>query len=219
MRRIFFVLIFGIGGFALLVSLGVWQVQRLNWKLALIADREARLMAPEIALPLTPDEQAQEYRAVTVTGTPVGDEAWVIWASDGYRVITAFETDEGRKIMVDMGVLPLERQTEAPAKVHQTIIGNMIWPDDGTHGTSVLPNGHPVWLGRDVAPMAEALGTEPLMVVLAESSALDPRLTPAPVDRVTLRNNHLEYAITWFLLAFVWAIMSIFYLRTAGKKD
>jgi surfeit locus 1 family protein len=61
------------------------------------------------------------------------------------------------------------------------------------------------WFARDVDRMAEALGTEPYLVV-AESNPGE-RPVPAPVT-VNLRNDHLEYAITWFALAAGWAAMT-----------
>jgi surfeit locus 1 family protein len=68
--------------------------------------------------------------------------------------------------------------------------------------------------------MAQALQTEPLMVVLAAASDYDPRLQPLPVDTRNIKNDHLEYAITWFLLAVVWLSMTVFYMvRATRRKD
>jgi surfeit locus 1 family protein len=54
--------------------------------------------------------------------------------------------------------------------------------------------------------MAEALGTEPLMIVVEASD--DPAAPmPLPVG-VNIRNDHLGYAVTWFGLAGVWAVMT-----------
>ena len=66
--------------------------------------------------------------------------------------------------------------------------------------------------------MAEALGTMPVLVVL--SSQTDQALTPLPVDTSGIPNDHREYAITWFLLAVVWAAMSLYLIwRVARRKD
>ena len=68
--------------------------------------------------------------------------------------------------------------------------------------------------------MAEVLGTEPLMVVATHTQPQDPRLTPLPVGTANIKNDHLEYAITWFLLAVVWAIMTLFLIiRTTRQKE
>jgi surfeit locus 1 family protein len=40
-----------------------------------------------------------------------------------------------------------------------------------------------------------------------------------PVNKSGIRNNHMEYAITWFMLAAVWAAMSAFFFYRTSKKD
>ena len=55
MRRFIGPLVIGIAGAAVLVALGVWQVQRLAWKEALLADIEARIASEPVALPADPD--------------------------------------------------------------------------------------------------------------------------------------------------------------------
>jgi surfeit locus 1 family protein len=58
------------------------------------------------------------------------------------------------------------------------------------------------------------------MVVTTRTTPADPRLTPLPVNTATIKNDHFEYAVTWFLLAFVWAIMTLFLiLRTMRPMD
>ena len=58
----------GIGGVAILVSLGMWQVQRLAWKEGILAEIEARIAADPVALPASVDPVADEYLPVEVTG-------------------------------------------------------------------------------------------------------------------------------------------------------
>jgi surfeit locus 1 family protein len=58
------------------------------------------------------------------------------------------------------------------------------------------------------------------MVVTTATTPADPRLTPLPVNTVDIKNDHFEYAVTWFLLAFVWAVMTLFLIiRTTRPKD
>ena len=54
---------------ALLLALGTWQMQRLHWKEALIAEREAQLTAsPELLPARAEDWQAWEFRRVRAAG-------------------------------------------------------------------------------------------------------------------------------------------------------
>ena len=69
MGRILFLIGIGLGGAAVLISLGVWQVQRLAWKQAVLADITARISADSVALPVDPDPVADKYLPVAVTST------------------------------------------------------------------------------------------------------------------------------------------------------
>ena len=208
----------------MLVSLGIWQVQRLAWKEGVLADIDARMTGAAVALPAAPEEDADEYRAVTFAGQATGDELHVLVsgtsAGTGYLVISAFETTEGRRILLDQGVLPLEDKDVAPELAMTDVLGNLIWPDDVNSSTPDPDLEREIWFGRDVLAMSEALQTEPVMVVARDMSAPDPRTTLVPVDTSGIRNNHLEYAVTWFGLAAVWAAMSLFLIfRTLRQKD
>lgn len=224
MRRYFFPVLMGIVGTGVLLSLGFWQVQRLDWKRGILHEIETQIAAPAIALPESPTEAELEYRAVTFHGTPTGRELHVLSsgtsAGTGYRVISAVTTDEGPTIMVDLGVMPLEAKSAAPDLTPAEILGNLLWPDDQTSSTPAPDLAKGIWFARDVAPMAEALGAEPILVVLRQASHYDPRVTPVPVDTSGIKNDHREYAITWILLAAVWTAMSLWLIfRIARRKE
>ncbi|MEO0748023.1 MAG: SURF1 family cytochrome oxidase biogenesis protein, partial [Pseudomonadota bacterium] len=53
MTRTILFLVFGLTGIAVLVSLGMWQVQRLAWKEGVLAQIDARIAALPVALPQT----------------------------------------------------------------------------------------------------------------------------------------------------------------------
>jgi len=224
MHRLIFPLILGLAGVAVLIGLGVWQVQRLDWKQTLLSQIEARIAADPVPLPAAPTEVDDEYLAVSLSGRPTGAELHVLSsgtaAGTGYRVVSAFETDAGRRILLDQGILALERKTEPPALEAMQVLGNIVWPDDKTGSTPPPDLAANIWFAREVGAMAATLDTEPLLVVMRAASQYDPRLTPVPVDTSGIRNDHREYAITWFLLALVWGTMSLFLIaRTWRRKD
>jgi surfeit locus 1 family protein len=95
-----------------------------------------------------------------------------------------------------------------------------LWPDDQNNNTPDPDLAANIWFARNIDTMAAALGTAPLMVVTTASTPADPRLTALPVTTSNIKNDHFEYAVTWFLLAFVWAAMTIFLIiRTTRPKD
>ncbi len=64
--------------------------------------------------------------------------------------------------------------------------------------------------------MAEALGTLPVMLVTASS---DDAAAPMPLPvTVNIPNDHLQYAITWFGLALVWALMTGYLLWRIKRR-
>lgn len=224
LRKLLFPLIVGLGGIAVLLWLGFWQVERLAWKKDVLADISARMAAAPVPLSLDLTEAADEYRAVTLSGTTTGQELHVLVsgtaAGTGFRVISALVMDDGTRVMVDQGLLPIEAKDAAPLIAPVQITGTVIWPDDQNSSTPDPDIAENFWFARNVTTMAAALDTAPIMVVARSVAPADPRLTALPVDTANIKNDHLEYAITWFLLAAVWAIMSGFFaFRTLRPKD
>ncbi|NDI04538.1 MAG: SURF1 family protein, partial [Rhodobacteraceae bacterium] len=68
MRRTIFILIIGLAGIAVLLSLGTWQVQRLAWKEGILAEIDAKISGTPTTLPLSPSEEAHKYLPVEVSG-------------------------------------------------------------------------------------------------------------------------------------------------------
>lgn len=221
MRRLIFPVLLGLVGCAILVALGTWQLRRLEWKEAILADIEARIAAAPVALPESADPQADRYLPVIVTGVLGGEELHVLTSGEGagYRVISALTTGD-RRVMVDLGFVALEQKDAARMAEAVTVTGNLHWPAEVDGWTPAPDRGANIWFARDVGPMAEALGTEPLLVIAREVSGTDLGVTPLPVTTAGIKNDHREYAITWFLLALVWAAMSGYLVfRTMRRKD
>ncbi|MEL6838012.1 MAG: SURF1 family protein [Pseudomonadota bacterium] len=223
LRKILFPLLLGFAGCGILISLGLWQVERLAWKEGILAEIDGRLAADPKPLSFDVTEENDEYTRVTLTGIPTGDELHVLVsgtsAGTGYRVISKVQTSLGA-ILVDQGLLPLETKDAPPLVAPMQITGTLLWPDDQNDSTPEPDLAENIWFARNTTTMAAALDTEPLMVVATSTDPADPRITPLPVDTADIKNDHFEYAVTWFLLALVWAIMTLFLIRrTTRAKD
>lgn len=222
LRQILFPILLGLAGCAVLISLGIWQLQRLDWKTGILSDIDARIAATPVALPANPDPDVDRYLPVVVTGTIRDIPLYVLVSAEdfgaGYRLITGFDTD-GRRILVDLGYVPLETLSTDPVTETITVLGNVHWPDEVDSWTPE-PDPSGIWFARDVPAMAAALGTEEIMVIARSVSETSLPLTPLPVTSDGIPNDHLNYAITWFSLALVWAIMTLFLIfRTTRQKD
>jgi surfeit locus 1 family protein len=216
MRRAIVPLVIGVVGAAVLISLGVWQVQRLQWKESVLAEIEARIVADPVAVPAEPDPERDRYLPVQATGT-LSEEAVHVLVSTrsegaGFRIISRLETEEGRVLMVDRGFVPDEDKAAARPAVEATITGNLHWPEEIDGFTPEPDLNANIWFARDVPTLAEALNAEPVLIVARTTSETDPAVTPLPVDTAGIPNDHLEYAVTWFGLATVWIGMTGFLL-------
>jgi surfeit locus 1 family protein len=205
--------------FAALVftGLGIWQVQRLFWKLDLIARVEARVKAPAVAPPPRPEwtsinADGFEYRHVTATGTfDHAGEALVQAVTErgpGFWVMTPLKLSDGTAILINRGFVPPEKRDpstriagEIPGTVTVTGLLRISEPDGGFLRSNDSASGR--WYSRDVTAIAAAGGVNDAAPYFIDADA-----TPNPgglpnggLTVVQFRNSHLVYAITWFALA------------------
>lgn len=220
MRRSLFFFSIGLGGAAILVSLGIWQVQRLDWKLGVIADIDARIEATPIPLPDVLDPVNDAYLPVEVRGVLDPTYLRVLVSQKeigaGYRIISAFDMG-GRRVLLDRGFTPVDQPNVPSHEGSVTVRGNLQWPQE-TDGFTPAPDiAKNIWFAREIDDMAEALKTEPVLVVAKKTSFNDAPISPLPVDTTAIPNDHLSYAITWFSLAAIWLAMTFAFTMRARR--
>ncbi|MHA3977965.1 SURF1 family protein [Halovulum sp. GXIMD14794] len=209
-RRLLVPLLFGLGGAAVLIALCVWQVQRLQWKEGMLAEIDARMAEAAGPLPEAPSPGEDRYAPVTVDGT-FGEGALHVLTSQrqggpGYLVVQAFETGDGRRILVDRGYVTETDKAAVFDAGPVSVSGLLVWPRETDMFTPEPNLERNIWFARDVDLMSEALGTEPVLIVASQPTG-DPSPRPVPVG-VDIPNNHLSYAVTWGLLAALWLAMT-----------
>lgn len=218
-------------GLAALVALGLWQLDRLRWKDALIAQVEQRVSAPpapfDEAVARAEAGEAMEYAPVTLAGVYAHDlEAHMfgtLGGAPGVYVFTPLDAHDpasgGRRfVYVNRGFVPqalrdpAARADGAPAgevtvtgllRVAETPppIARLFRPDDQA--------GDNLWFTRDPARLAAHHGIEAPRWYIDSSGAENPGAWPkGGTTRVVFPNNHLDYALTWFGLAVV--LMTIY---------
>ncbi len=198
-------------------ALGSWQVQRLFWKLDLIARVDARVHAEAIAPPTDAEwretEPADaEYRHVTLAGTFDHSREALVQAvterGPGFWVVTPLLSADGRTVLVNRGFVPPDRRdpasrTEGQVQGAVTITGLLrLTEPDG----AFLRSNNPAagnWYSRDVQAIGETGGLANLAPYFIDADAT---ANPGgyPVGGLTViqfRNSHLVYALTWFALA------------------
>lgn len=245
-RRLGFVL-FTLAMVAVLIGLGVWQLQRRAEKHALIAALDERLAAAPVALPppsawrgLTPAKD--EFRRVTFTATydPLPD-AMVYGSGSGVRddisgpgawAFLPARLASGEIVAVNAGFVQNTMQDRARQDraargllTGQSVMltGYIRFPESPGLFTPSENTAKRLWFVRDVPAMARVLGwgeggtrVAPFYVDLETPAPPSGIPKPGPL-RVRLKDDHLQYAATWFGLAAVVTIAFGFWLRAQRR--
>ena len=214
-------------------GLGVWQVQRLTWKEGLIADRTARLALPTLdALPAKFDPERHMFRKVRFSGAYVHDKEMYRPARSrregalGLQIFTPFRLDTGGVLLVNRGWVPSVRRNpetrrDGLVRGRVTLVGVMRTPARAGYFVPESDVGRNQWFRVDLAKMAQYAGIKnvrPYYVDLVQDAPGGwPR---GSQTRVTARNAHLQYAITWFSMSLIGLVIYILWhrrYRPAGK--
>lgn len=218
------------------VALGVWQLERRVWKLDLIQRVESRIHAPPTAAPgpaMWPSVTAarDEYRHVEVSGRylPGADTRVqaVTELGPGYWLLTPLQRLDGSIVLINRGFVPPD-WTPAPALASAATPGirvtgllRLTEPGGGFLRRNAPAEGR--WYSRDVQAIAAAQGLDRVAPYFIDADAgvvgvgRDTAGTreDGPVGGLTVvrfRNQHLQYALTWFALALmvvagVWRVL------------
>lgn len=202
--------------FAGFMGLGIWQVQRLAWKTALIQRVDTRIHASPIDAP-APDvvitRDNHEYLRVKASGRFRHDlETPVKAVSDlgpGWWIMTPLETDRGFTVLVNRGFVPSEMKTPdtRPPAPEQANVTGLLRLDEGHSG--FMRDNDPAannWYAREVKAILDARGVTGKTSSYFIDAQPDVNSAPDAFPRagltvVRFANSHLVYALTWFGLA------------------
>lgn len=207
--------------FAVLVSLGTWQLQRLAWKEGLIATIEQRIASPPAPIAeietLYGATQDVDYQPVSASGSFVNEAERHFFATfdgaSGFYIYTPLRLDDGRYVFVNRGFVPYDRKEpqsrpESWPRGPLTVTGLARNPLAGKPSV-LVPENDPVknvFYWKDLGVMASTAGLPADATVLPFFIDADNRPNPGglPVGGVTMTeqtNNHLQYMLTWYGLA------------------
>jgi surfeit locus 1 family protein len=198
-------------------ALGVWQLQRLAWKLDLIARVDARVLAPPVPPPGPRawgrvNARDDAYRRVRVAGIFQNDRETLVQAvtdlGPGYWVMTPLRSASGAEILINRGFVPPERAAPATRSAglpagQVTVTGLLRISEP--HGGFLRANQPSLgrWYSRDVAAIARARGLRDAAPYFIDADAT-PNAGGWPCGGLTVirfHNSHLAYALVWFALA------------------
>jgi surfeit locus 1 family protein len=221
---------------AVLLGLGFWQLKRLQWKEGLIAQIEARSTASPITLEeaeaLAREGRDPSYYRVKVDGRfHHAKELYLYAVSDGrvgWHVITPLETADGEMVLIDRGFVPdalRDPSTRATGQIENVVAvtGIVRAPDKQALFT---PDNEPKanrWFWRDLSAMTRSMFPHGIIEVApffleADKSPVPGGWPEGGQTRLDIPSNHLQYAITWFLLAAALLVIYGLYLRGLRRR-
>jgi surfeit locus 1 family protein len=210
------------------LALGAWQIERLFWKQDLIAQRQAAVAAAPAPLPKSLAEaRGMEFRHVSDEGVFLNDKEIFLGATSegggqGYQILTPLLEPGGRVVFVNRGYIPSELKDPAKRAIGQIagtvrVEGLLRLPPAGRPNW-FLPDNRPdlnYWFWIDLPAMAAAAHVLPNDVA---PFYIDADATPNPggwpqggVTPLSLPNDHLQYALTWFSLAAALVVIYVVY--------
>lgn len=223
--------------FAGFTALGIWQIERRAWKLALIERVEDRVHAAPVAAP-GPGEWAgltrenAEYRRVTAAGRFLDGRETLVRAvtefGEGFWLMEPLQTDRGFVVLVNRGFVPQGWRSGDGSVANA--------PEDTMSVTGLIRMSEPRgaflrsnapaenrWYSRDVEAISHArhlTGVAPYFIDAeadAKGAADTPESSRPPIAGLTVvhfRNSHLQYVFTWFALALMAAWLGVRVART-----
>jgi len=213
-----------------LIALGTWQVERKAWKETLVVRLTQRLNAAPVELP-PPDawsrltQENSEFLRVKLrinfrnesdalvytSGSALRDDV----KSPGYFVFTPVRlADNGQQIVINRGYVA---DPSYPGRAgSEEIVGYVRWPEAPSWFVSNHDSSNATfWYVRDQRLMAEVKRWGPVAPFYIDQEApLPPGGLPRPGPLTAqLRNDHLQYALTWYGLAAVLAVIFTIWAR------
>jgi surfeit locus 1 family protein len=234
--------VFAVVGVTILIGLGIWQLDRKTWKENLIHTLDTQLAGAPQDLPprdswsqLTPARN--EYTRVKFPAEFLPDQEALVYTAGsafrpdvhgpGYWVFAPARLAGGSIVVIDRGFVPADRMNRAgraatapPGSID--IVGVMRWPE---HRGLFTPADEPqnnVWYLRDSTAIAAAKKWPTAApFYIEQESPVPPGGLPLPGKLVvSLPDNHLQYALTWFGLALALAGVYVVWLggRISGRE-
>lgn len=223
-----------------LVGLGTWQLQRLGIKAELLRTIDARLSTETVQLPeesrWSDADRDFDYLKVTVSGTFRHDyEAYLFGVIDknnrgenipGYFVLTPLQLENGATLIVNRGFVPQDKKDPATRSAGQpqglvTVSGLLRLPEHEGVFTPAADQTKRVLYARDPALIAQWFDLKRVapFSLDADKTPNEGGLPSGGHTIVSVPNNHLQYAITWYSLALITIAMFVIFAVKRRRGD
>ena len=202
----------------LFLSLGTWQLYRLQWKQDLISQIDQGLKSTPIKYS---NKIKNDYQRVVLNGKYNYENQIYLYSLNakgqpGFDVITPFKTIEGDNVLVNRGwinkemknktEINLSNKSEIYGLLRKIIKKNIFKPENDTDKN--------IWFSININQIKKITGKNfSNHVVFLEDNVIN---LPVPKKiTIDVPNNHLKYAITWYSIS----ISIFFYFLYFRKKQ
>jgi len=200
-----------------LVGLGLWQIARLQEKNELIGNITAQLRVPAVDYN-SGDLSKYKYRRVSISAKLLSEKVIFYYRLNnnvpGYELLVPAVLSDGKCLLVDLGWQSQKSHPKLPDQeiVLEGVLAELYGPVIMSPNNSLPDN---IWFDLDVKTIENHIGVScaPYLLVLYSPGALIVGKNDFSIDLTNVPNNHLSYAITWFLLAGAWVVVSVFYMK------
>lgn len=213
--------------FVILLSLGFWQIARLQEKELFLSSMKNNLNNPPIDIKTLSGNKL--YAKIRAKGYFLVGKNLHLYGrrsmsteKDGYYLVTPFQTDDNKIILVVLGWFAGRHKKNIDNIIDNSMeITGVILPGEKTK-LFVLDNDvkNNVWFTLDLTQASDVLGLklEDFYLVMEGNNNRSDILKSLSIENLlNVRNNHLEYAITWFALAISLAV--IFMICNLSKRN
>ena len=230
-RRSFAVLTVAVAmAFATLLTLGFWQLERLQWKEQVLVQITERTDAEPVSLgeALSQHKSGDDVRFLRVALRGRFEHAFerhyyaIVDGAPVWRIITPLRSDSGSFVLVDRGFVPddMKERGARPESVRDSEQDFVVQlRAAGTQGWFVPDNNvaRNEWYWRDLEAMSASVdgNSAPFLAEAVEATGDGPWPAPAPLEASSIANRHFEYAVTWFALA---GVLIAVYLSLAWSR-
>lgn len=214
-----------------MVSLGVWQLFRLNTKLDIINDIKKKIDRPVVTATCKElnkkfdDKEDIFYSKVKISGTVKADQILFLYSGPiqfkgepGYRLLAPLKCKDGDYLVADIGWIPLKEKDKYKKDYNLKLTGGILEGEKKKMFTPTNDVEHNVWYYISPKEIGKhfKINVKDFYVM----KAYENNIPPIGKDiSLNIRNDHLGYAFTWFGMAIALLIIFLEYSRRLAKNE